>query len=179
MLVPFTTTEEAWRALEEQGEWAEGEGLNLFEHGLQTAEGLEAAGAAPDVIVAGLLHDLGDGRVSSAEHAPWAAELVRPLFGERVAWLIAAHAEAKRYIVTTEPAYHATLSPVSQQTLIEQGGVMTDEEVREFESHPWAKEAVLLRQCDDAGKRRDYEVPDRERFRTMLDLVAARSAIGG
>lgn len=178
MLKPFTTTDEAWRALEEQGVWAEGEGLNLFEHGLQTAEGLEAAGAAPEVVVAGLLHDLGDGRVSSADHAPWAADLVRPLFGERVAWLIGAHAEAKRYIVTTDPAYHATLSPVSQQTLIEQGGMMTDDEVREFESHPWAKEAVLLRQCDDGGKRRDYQVPNRERFRAMLDLVAEGAAAG-
>ena len=172
---PFATTDEAWAALVEQRGMNEGEAVDLWEHQLQTAEGLERLGADEELIVAGLLHDLGDGRVAEAAHAPWAAALVRPLFGERVSWVIGAHAEAKRYLCTTDPAYWATLSPVSKRTLEAQGGLMTPDEVAQFRANPYADEAVLLRQCDDGGKNPAYQVQDTERFRAMLDRVAARA----
>jgi len=174
---PFETTAEAWAALVEQQGMNEGEAVDLWQHQLQTAEGLERLGVDEELIVAGLLHDLGDGRVAEAEHAPWAASLVRPLFGERVAWVIGAHAEAKRFLCTTDPAYWDTLSPMSKQTLIAQGGLMTDEEVTQFKANPLARDAVLLRQCDDSGKNPDYQVQDVERFRAMLDRVAARAGV--
>src|SRR6187455_1956004 len=168
-LRPFTTTDEAWAALVEQCGMHDGEAVDLWEHQLQTAEGLERLGADEELIVAGLLHDLGDGRVAEAAHAPWAAALVRPLFGERVAWLIGAHADAKRYLCTTDPAYWETLSPLSRQTMIAQGGLMTVDEVERFRANPLYREAVLLRQCDDGGKNPAYQVQQPERFRAMLD----------
>ncbi|MGE3913657.1 MAG: HD domain-containing protein, partial [Chloroflexota bacterium] len=173
---PFTTTDEAWAALVEQRTLEHDEPVNLLEHQLQTAERLERLGADEELIVAGLLHDLGDGRVAEVAHAPWAAALVRPLFGERVAWLIGAHAEAKRYLCTRDPAYWETLSPLSKETLEAQGGRMTPEELTQFEAHPLAQDAALLRQCDDAGKDPTYQVSDAERFRAMLDRVAARQS---
>jgi predicted HD phosphohydrolase len=172
---PFTTTDEAWAALVEQRGMNDGEAVDLWEHQLQTAEGLERLGADEELIVAGLLHDLGDGRVAESAHAPWAAALVRPLLGERVAWVIGAHADAKRYLCTTDPAYWETLSPLSKQTLIAQGGLMTAEEIEQFRAHPLAEDAVLLRQCDDAGKNPEHQVEQPERFRAMLDRVAARA----
>lgn len=170
---PFVTVEEAWESLLAQTNphFA----VDLVEHGFQTAEGLEQRGMGQEVVAAGLLHDLGDGRVSAEAHAPWAASLVRPLFGERVAWLIAAHAEAKRYLCTVDEAYAATLSDGSRQTLIEQGGLMTPEEVDRFRSHPWSEDAVALRRCDDGGKNAAYQVPDRDRFLEVLRAVAARN----
>jgi predicted HD phosphohydrolase len=176
MLRPFTTTDEAWAALVEQRDMNDGEAVDLWEHQVQTAEGLERLGADEELIVAGLLHDLGDGRVAEAAHAPWAAALVRPLLGERVAWVIGAHADAKRYLCTTDTGYWATLSPLSKQTLVAQGGLMTTEELAAFSAHPYAKDAVLLRQCDDGGKNPSYQVQQTERFRAMLDRVAARVA---
>ena len=174
MLTPFTTTEAAWQALMDQRGTTDGEVLDLCEHALQTAEGLLSRGADDEMVAAGLLHDLGDGRVSAAEHAPWAADLVRPLFGERVAWLIGAHADAKRYLCTIEPSYFDGLSTVSRRTMIDQGALMSAEEAEAFTAHPWADDAVLLRRCDDAGKRLDYHVPQPERFRAVLERVAAR-----
>jgi predicted HD phosphohydrolase len=171
---PFTTTGEAWAALAEQRGMNDGEVVDLWEHQLQTAEGLERLGADEALIVAGLLHDLGDGRVAEVAHASWAAALVRPLLGERVAQAIGAHADAKRYLCTTDPAYWETLSPLSQQTLIAQGGLMSPEEVERFRSAPFFEDAVLLRQCDDAGKDPAYQVQRPERFRVLLDRVAAR-----
>lgn len=171
---PFTTTDEAWAALVEQQGMGDGEAVDLWEHQLQTAEGLERRGADEELIVAGLLHDLGDGRVAEVAHASWAAALVRPLLGERVAWVIGAHADAKRYLCTTDAAYWDTLSPVSKRTLEAQGGLMSPEELERFRANPYAEEAVLLRQCDDAGKDPTHRVQDSERFRAMLDRVAAR-----
>src|SRR3954467_165472 len=173
---PFATTDEAWAALIEQRGMSEGESLDLYQHQLQTAEGLERHGADEALIVAGLLHARGDGRVSEAEHAPWAAALVRPLLGERVAWAIGAHADAKRYLCTVDPAYWATLSPVSQRTLIAQGGQMSAEELERFRAHPDHEDALLLRRCDDGGKDRSYQVQNAERFRSMLDRGAAAEA---
>jgi predicted HD phosphohydrolase len=169
---PFTITDEAWAALVAQQGMNDGEALDPWQHQLQTAEGLERLGADEQLIVAGLLHDLGDGRVAEAVHAPWAAALVRPLFGERVAWVIGAHADAKRYLCTTDPAYWETLSPLSKQTMIAQGGLMTADEIEQFNANPLSRDAVLLRQCDDAGKNPRYQVQDVERFRAMLDRVA-------
>ena len=173
---PFTTTDEAWAALVEQRGMSDGEAVDLWEHQLQTAAGLERLGADEELIVAGLLHDLGDGRVAESAHAPWAAALVRPLLGERVAWVIGAHADAKRYLCTTDPAYWNTLSPVSKRTLEAQGGLMSAEEVEQFRANPFAEQAVLLRQCDDAGKDPNHTVKHPERFRAMLDRVAARAS---
>ena len=109
-------------------------------------------------------------------HAPWAAALVRPLFGERVAWLIGAHADAKRYLCTVDESYWSTLSPTSQQTMIAQGGRMSPEELERFRAHPRAEDALMLRRCDDGGKDESYRVQDVERFRAMLDRAAAAEA---
>jgi predicted HD phosphohydrolase len=128
----------------------------------------------PEMVAAALLHDLGDGRVAEVEHAAWGAELVRPLLGERVAWLIATHAEAKRYLCTTRPDYWALLSPVSQETLRNQGGLMSPEEVRAFAVHPWVDDAVWLRLCDDGGKDPSLPEPDTAPLREALERVAAQ-----
>ncbi|GHO41952.1 HD domain-containing protein [Ktedonospora formicarum] len=173
ILEPFQNADQAWAALEEQQGMSDGEVIDLWQHQLQTAEQLRRQGAEDDLIVAGLLHDLGDGRVAESDHASWAAQLVRPLFGERIAWVIGAHADAKRYLCTTDQEYWSTLSPVSQQTMIRQGGLMNQEEVAAFAANPWAEDALLLRKCDDAGKNPEYEVTNIEFFRATLQRVAA------
>ncbi|MCC6177483.1 MAG: HD domain-containing protein [Chloroflexi bacterium] len=173
-MTPFATTDDAWAALVEQQGMSDGEAVDLWEHQLQTADALERLGADDELIVAGLLHDLGDGRAAESAHAAWAAALVRPLLGERVAWLIGAHADAKRYLCTADPTYWSTLSPVSQRTLDAQGGRMSPAEMARFEAHPYAQDALLLRECDDGGKDPARRVHNPERFRALLDRVAAR-----
>jgi predicted HD phosphohydrolase len=157
-----------------QRESGHGDVLDLVEHALQTAERLEQLGCDDELIVAGLLHDLGDGRVAASDHASWAADLVRPLLGCRVASLIGAHADAKRYLCTTDPGYWGGLSSMSQTTMIEQGGLMSGDEVAMFAAAPWCNDALTLRRCDDAGKRLDYCVEEPERFLAVLQRVASR-----
>ncbi len=169
---PFENAVEAWQSLLDQSVSSHPEIIDLVEHGFQCAEQLELRGCDDEMVVAGLLHDLGDGRVSALEHASFAADLVRPLFGDRVAWLIAAHADAKRYLCTTDRPYFDTLSPTSQRTMMEQGGFMSPEEVAAFDAHPWVEDALTLRLCDDAAKRPDYLVENPERFLITLERLA-------
>ncbi len=124
-----------------------------------------------------MLHDLGDGRVAEAAHAPWAAALVWPLLGDRVAEAIALHADAKRYLCTVDRAYWGTLSPTSQRTMEKQGGLMSPEEAERFRANPFHRDAILLRECDDLGKDPSRLVADPERFRALLDRVPARSHV--
>jgi gamma-butyrobetaine dioxygenase len=86
------------------------------------------------------------------------AEFARSRLGERAAWVIAQHVPAKRYLVATDPAYHARLSPASVASLKVQGGPMDEDEVAEFAAHPLAADAVALRRWDDAAKDPDAPV---------------------
>lgn len=84
-LPPCRTVGDAWAALQAQKGLSDGEAVDLWAHQVQTAALLHQQGADDETVQAALLHDLGDGRVSEAEHAQWGADLVRPLLGERVA----------------------------------------------------------------------------------------------
>jgi predicted HD phosphohydrolase len=135
-------------------------GLSELDHGLQCAAELRLA--APDDVelqVAGLIHDLGHGLCSISIHAEFGADLVRPVMGERIANLIALHAAAKRYMVTTDKEYLSQLSPVSRKSLELQGGLMSPSEVAAFEANPDCDSAVLLRKADDAAKTPGRLVP--------------------
>jgi len=142
------------------------ERVSELAHALQCVELAEAAGADEQLTLACLLHDVGrfavdqaliydrieGGRAGSRGHHEVGAELLAPFVPERVAWLVRMHADAKRYLCTVEPGYHATLSPASQHTLTLQGGLMTPEEVARHAAHPWLADALRLRRWDDQAK---------------------------
>jgi predicted HD phosphohydrolase len=129
------------------------EGLSELDHALQCAEVLRVL--APDDLelqIAGLLHDVGAAHGSEHAHGRIGAEALRPLFGERIAELVRLHVDAKRYLVSADPAYRATLSPVSRMTLEQQGGVMSAAEQVTFEASPFHRDAIRLRSADDLAK---------------------------
>ena len=143
-----------------------GERVSELAHALQCAELAEAAGADEQLTLACLLHDVGrvavdpslifdrrgGARAGTRGHHEIGAELIAPYVPERVAWLVRMHADAKRYLCTTEPGYHAALSPASQHTLTLQGGLMDDEELARHRGHPWLADALRLRRWDDGAK---------------------------
>jgi len=135
-------------------------GLSELDHGLQCAAELrQTAPADVELQLAGLLHDIAHRDCPIAVHAEVGADLVRGLMGPRIAHLIALHADAKRYIVTTSPDYLARLSPISRKSFELQGGLMSAEEVRAFAADPEAQNAILLRNADDAAKTPGRIVP--------------------
>ena len=145
------------------------ERVDELAHALQCAELADAAGADEELVLACLLHDVGryavaqEGisdtleRITARAHAgrghhEAGADLVAPYVSERVAFLIRAHAEAKRYLCTTEPGYHETLSAGSRHTLTLQGGLMSADEVARHAAHPWLADGLRLRRWDDQAK---------------------------
>lgn len=175
----FATTVELIEHLRRLAELDSDEGLAFSEldHGLQTAAIL--ADTDPDDIelhVAGLVHDLAhpwDGP-GQPEHHRLGARAVEGLLGSRVADLIEAHVDAKRYLVATDPDYRSALSPGSVATLHAQGGALSAEEVAAFESSPdWAA-AVALRRADDRAKVPGAAVADLEHWIPAIEHVAER-----
>lgn len=147
-----------------------GEAVDQLSHARQCAGHALAAGADVDLVVAALLHDIGRAHPVAARFAGLPHELAGGRFCEellspRVAWLVAAHVPAKRYLVATVPGYEASLSPVSVRSLERQGGSFSPAEVDVFSRHPWAEDALALRHWDEAAKEPDTEAPSLDELR--------------
>ena len=76
---------------------------------------------------------------------------------------------AKRYLVTTDVTYRASLSAESTRTLALQGDVLSDDERATFEASPLAGDWVQLRRADEHAKVPGLAVPDLETWRARLD----------
>ena len=146
-----------------------GEAVTELAHALQCADLAASAGADEQLVLACLLHDVGRFAAPGREisdtlegagapmpaargHHELGADLLAPYVPERVAFLVCAHADAKRYLCATDPGYHEALSSASQRTLALQGGVMSVEAAWRAEAHPWWDDAVRLRRWDDEAK---------------------------
>jgi len=178
----FADVDELFDALRASADADDEGGLPILDHCLQCAARLRAS--HPDDLelqVAGLVHDLGwleqrDRRWTlrlDAAHDVDGRALVRPLLGARVANLVGGHVAAKRYLLATDAAYAALLSARSEETLGFQGGVMTPEEVAEFELRPDRDDLVALRRADDAAKVRGAEVDALDAWRTTVERVVS------
>ena len=149
--------------------------LDGLAHALQCGAILRAE--HPDdleLAVAGLVHDIADIAYPDdhTDHDRRGAALVEPLLGPRVARLVGAHVLAKRYLVTTDPAYRDTLSRRSVETLSKQGDALADAELAALAADP-DREAILeLRRADERAKDPAARVPDLEAWRTILAEVA-------
>jgi predicted HD phosphohydrolase len=153
------------------------EDVDLLAHGLQCAALIAAV--APDdheLQIAALVHDVGTVLWPNhpRTHARAGAAAVAELLGDRVAWLVGNHDEAKRYLVTTNPAYSSRLSPASVRTLEVQGGRLDNAERARLEAAPWLDELVTLRRADDDAKVPDRDVPPLSHWRPVVKAVAAR-----
>lgn len=166
------------RVLDAGADRDDGEPVTLLAHALQCAERLQATHPGdPELVVAGLVHDVGSVLVPDdpAGHAGRGAAAVRELLGERVARLVRDHDQAKRYLVSTEPAYRATLSLRSVVTLEAQGGTMGP-----AGAHAFARAAggdldalLALRRADDAAKVPGAPVVSLASWRPLLERVAS------
>lgn len=133
----------------------EAAGFSELDHALQCASELERRRPGDEGLhIAGLVHDVGHtlGAGTASNHGRVGADAIRALLGERIATLVEGHIPAKRYLVSVDPQYRSTLSPVSIETLGYQGGQLTAEEIGAFEKRAHWADAVELRRADDAAK---------------------------
>jgi predicted HD phosphohydrolase len=153
-------------------EHADEEHVDILEHSLQCAALL--AERHPDdteLQVAGLVHDIGWilAPDDMTRHAENGATAIAPFLGHRVAWLVSWHADAKRYLVTTDPTYRGRLSERSIVTLDAQGGLMDDTEVAALAAAPDLDALLALRRADDDAKVPDLTVPGLDTWAPTLE----------
>lgn len=177
-----------FQTLTERGAERYGEGtVNQLEHALQCAMLAEQEDADAALITAALFHDIGHminpkedelrlaGR--DARHEQTGAAYLAKWFGPDVTGPVRRHVEAKRYLVAAEPAYAASLSSASQQSLEMQGGAFTPGEAEAFLAEPHAADGLRLRRWDEAAKARGLATPGLGHFRPYVERAHAGTPV--
>ena len=168
-----------------------GEAVSQSEHAAQAASLAARSGAAPLVIAAALLHDVGHmlsladpnlprmGDLGAVSHeALGAAFLLRLGFPARLAALVRRHVDAKRFLTARDPAYLSLLSEASRGTLAWQGGPMGEEEAAAFEADPLRDTILAMRTWDEGAKLRGAQVPPPVTYAGMLQALVEEAAQG-
>ncbi len=162
------------------------EEVTQLDHACQTAALARRDGAADELVVAALLHDVGhllDLRDREGDptlpgrdlgHEGRGAAWLSDLFPPEVTRPIALHVRAKRYRCAVDPDYATGLSAGSTRSLALQGGPYDADQAAAFEARPGAADAVRLRRWDDGGKVDGLPVPGLDDHRARLDRLALR-----
>jgi putative nucleotidyltransferase with HDIG domain len=159
-----------------------GEPVNQLTHALQCAHFARLQGADDGQQLAALCHDIGHicdphaprllaqgVDLGARQHENLGAEYLRACgMDERIVTLVENHVNAKRYLVATRRAYAEKLSPASKSTLALQGGAMSAEEARVFESHPQFAEILQMRAWDETAKQVELAVQPLSYYEAML-----------
>ena len=129
--------------------------VDRLEHSLQSATRAYRDGAEEEMVVAALLHDVGD-LLAPENHSEMAAAVLRPYVSERTYWIVRHHGLFQSY-------YFAHF----------RGG---DRNARDrYKDHPWYQDAVnFCHRWDQPAFDPAYESLDLEFFEPMVQRVFAR-----
>jgi len=131
--------------------------ISRLDHSLQTATRAEADGADEEMIVAALIHDIGDD-LAPYNHSQYAAAILRPYVRPEVTWIINQHGLFQNFYY----AHHL-------------GG---DRYEREYlKDHPWYQACVdFCEKWDQASFDPDYPTKPLEYFEPMVRRIFTRPA---
>lgn len=158
-----------------------GENVSQYEHAAQAAILAKRQGYDEEVQIAAFLHDIGHLFTAQTEeelmevygrkdHESVAADWLRERgFSEKIAVLVENHVNAKRYLTHIDEDYYEALSEASKQTLMFQGGRMTEKEAKDFEQNPYFDLIIKMRRWDEAAKVENMKLPELGHF---LDICA-------
>jgi 2-amino-1-hydroxyethylphosphonate dioxygenase (glycine-forming) len=159
-----------------------GEPVSQLEHASQAGQLALEAGAAPEVVLAAFLHDIGhlcEGEqmagFGTLRHERVGAAFLRAQgVPERVTHLVEQHVQAKRYLTFRHPEYEVGLSAASRQTLHWQGGPMSREEAEAFESDADFEIILQLRRWDEQAKVADLPLLGLGVFEAILNALTQK-----
>lgn len=159
--------------------------INQLEHALQAAWFTEEAGHSQALVVSALFHDVGHmvhalGEHPAADgvddhHEVLGAKYLAKFFGPEVYEPVRLHVPAKRYLVTTDSSYFAKLAPDSVESLVLQGGRMSEAEISDFTRQPFWREALILRRMDEEAKVPGLPTPPLDHFFFIAETVRESS----
>ena len=164
-----------------KGEASYGEGVSMNEHALQAAVLAEQEGQGESMIVAALLHDIGQllhdlpedvaDRGIDSQHESLASAWLSQHFPKEVSEPVRLHVAAKRFLCATVAGYFADLSPASVLSLQLQGGQMNAAEATAFKAEPFMGPALRLRRWDDQAKIAGLKTPDFAHYKRTISAV--------
>jgi predicted HD phosphohydrolase len=133
----------------------EGYRVTRLEHSLQAASRAEADGADIEMIVAALIHDLGDD-LSPYNHSQLAASIIRPYVREEVTWTVEMH------------------GLFQMQFYGDKVGLPTDQHLR-YSDHPYFESCMrFCRDWDQAAFDPDYPSKPLAHFEPMVREIFTR-----
>ncbi len=149
-----------------------GEGCSVLSHSFQAGVLAEEQGLDDELILAAFLHDIGhlcpleresdfskmDGFGIEAHDEIGAIFLEEKSFSNKIIATVRNHVNSKRYLCRVDQNYFEQLSDASKKTMTFQGGVMTEEEARDFEQTLFFEESIIIRKIDEAAKGVDFEI---------------------
>ena len=129
--------------------------VDRLEHSLQCATRAYRDGAEEEMVVAALLHDIGD-LLSPFNHSELAAAVLRPYVSERTYWIVLHHGLFQSYYY----AHHT-------------GG---DRNARDaYRDHPWYQDTVeFCHRWDQSSFDPEYESLPLEFFQPMVERIFSR-----
>ena len=129
--------------------------VTRLEHSLQSATRAEADGADIEMIVAALVHDIGD-ELAPENHSQLAAAIIRPYVRAEVTWVVAMHGLFQQYYY----GHHLGLDRHARDA---------------YRDHPWYDSCVTFcERWDQTAFDPDYPSQPLEHFEPMLREVVGR-----
>jgi predicted HD phosphohydrolase len=129
--------------------------ISRLEHCLQGATRAHRAGESDDMIVAILLHDIGD-ELATYSHSEMAAAILRPFVSEKLYWIVKHHGVFQMYYY----AHHC-------------GGDRNSREI--YRDHAWYQDAIdFCHNYDQNCFDPDYETESLEFFAPILRRVISQ-----
>lgn len=162
-----------------------GEPVSQLEHMAQAAALAKKEGYDSEVILAAFFHDIGHlcSRTEDPDmngygvvnHEEIGARFLKERgFSDRLVFLVKGHVEAKRYLTLRFPQYFNKLSVASRETLAYQGGIMSEQEAKDFEINPDINLMLKMRTWDDLAKNENIPIENLEELKqlTLQHLVS-------
>ena len=154
-----------------------GEKVTMSEHMIQTAMIAEEKNSSSNLICSSLLHDYGHfilenpydlvKKNKDGKHEDVGYEFLKKYFSKDVLGPIKYHVKAKRYLAR-EKKYYSLLSRASKISLKMQGGIMSNEESKKFETNQFFESSIKLRKFDEMAKKSGLKIKSINEYKNLL-----------
>ena len=154
-----------------------GEKITIAEHMIQTAMLAEKNNCSSNLICSSLLHDYGHfilenpddlvNKERDGKHEDVGYKFLREYFVKDVVEPIKYHVKAKRYLAR-DVEYYRMLSEASKVSLKLQGGIMNNNEAKEFENSEFFKDSIKLRKFDEMAKKTGLKIKSINEYKNLL-----------
>ena len=133
----------------------EGYKITRLENSLQTATRAFKDNAGEEMVVAALLHDIGD-ELAPVNHSEYAASVLKPYVSEKTHWIIQKHGEFQMYYY----AHHLGKNQNQRD---------------KYKDHKYFKDAVeFCEKWDQASFDPDYKTKSLEYFVPMIEKIFSK-----